>query len=217
MYTDMLRRVIAETAHAHVHELVHKFHVILLEERILGVYVRKTAHTLMSALSTVIIVLDTLETMCMEHFLPSAYCSIELVRDKVDIEGCMVRKNIDKYSYIILLRRVEHCLHLLFRTHYVVSYSPVSRLVVVVPVTFLLIKNLLVSTLRAETCVYRRCLDHSESRIGNLLHVLSDSREVPAPYMKYRFSVGSIRIMCHTVCKLGLRCACDQAETRNNG
>ena len=154
MYTDVLCRIITETTYAHLHELVYKLHVILLEKRILCIYVRKTADSLMCALCTVIVVLDALETICMEHLLASADSLIELVSNEVDVEGSMIRKHVHKHTDIIFSGRIKHRSHLLLCSDYVVSDRPVGRLIIMIPVTFLLVKDLDVTTLRTETCVY---------------------------------------------------------------
>ena len=46
MYSDMLCSVVTETAHAHVQKLVHELHIILLEKRVLRIYVRQTSNAL---------------------------------------------------------------------------------------------------------------------------------------------------------------------------
>ena len=151
----------------------------------------------------------------MEHLLTSSYCSIELVGNQVDVKCGMIRKYVDDNTDAILLCLVKHDLHLLLGSKDVVSDRPVCRLVIVIPVSFLLVKDLDVSALRTETCVDRRCLDHGESCICNLLHVLSDGWEVPAPYMEDGFRVSCIRVMCHSVHKARsrrLRRACRQHQ-----
>ena len=221
MHTDMLCCVIAETAHTHLDELVHKLHVVFLELRILGVYVRKTADALMCALCSVVIVVDALKTMSVEHLVTAADCCIKLISHKVDVKCGMVRKNVHKHADAILLGLVQHDLHLFFSSDNVISDRPVGRLIVMVPVAFLLVKDLDSTSFRAEACIDRGCLDHGESGISDLLHVLRDGREVPAPYMEDGLCIGIVRIMDHTVnrlCSLLLgrlfrrRCACHDTQ-----
>ena len=199
MNADVLCSIIAETAYAHFHKFVYELHVILLEKWILCVYVRKSSYTLMGALSTVVVVNDSFKTMCMEHLVSSAYSCIEFIRNKVNIKCSMVWKHVHEHADVIFICRIKHCFHLRFCSYDVVADSPVSRLVIMVPVAFLLIEDLDITAFRAEAGIYGRCLDHSEPGICNLLHVLGNSREVPAPYVKDCFCVGRIRIMRHTV------------------
>ena len=155
MNSDMLCSIVTEATYTHLDKLVDELHVILLESRILGIHVRKTAYALLSALCTIVIVIDTLKTLAVEHLLPASYSSIELVCNKIDVECSMVRKHIHKDTDTIFLRCFEHGLHLCFGTDDIVADGPVSRLIIVVPVSFLFVKDLHISSLRAETCVYR--------------------------------------------------------------
>ena len=154
----------------------------------------------------------------MEHLVSAAYCLIELIGHKIDVECGVVREYIYKYTYVIFLRRIKHRLHLFLGTENVVSDGPVGRLVIMVPVSFLLIEYLDVAALRAEACVHRRCLKHCEARIRNLLHVLGDCREIPTPDMKDCLCVRTVRIVCHPVYRLvlSLRCAGKNAQARED-
>ena len=86
-----------------------------------------------------------------------------------------------------------------------------------IPVSFLFIQDLDVSALRTEAGIDRRSLKHCEACIGNLLHILSDGREVPAPNVENCLCVGSIWIVCHTVNSLCRRIggAGHKAKARN--
>ena len=218
MHADMLCCVITETANTHLNELVYKLHVIFLEERVLSVDIRKSADALKSTLRAVVIVSDALESLAVEHLLTAADSLIELVCDKVDVECGMVRKYVHKDSDIVFLCRVKHGLHLFFCADDIISYSPIGGLIIMIPVSLLLVENLDVSAFRAEACIHRRGLQHGEAGIGNLLHVLCDSREVPAPYMEDGLCISAVWIMCHSVDQtVVLRCAGNKASARNDG
>ena len=103
MYTDMLCRIITETPDAHLHEVVHEFHIIFLEQRILGIHVRKSSNALQGAFSTVVVVIDAFKTLCVEHLLPASDCFIEGICNEIDIKGRMVRKDIHEYTDIRVL------------------------------------------------------------------------------------------------------------------
>ena len=92
-----------ESAYAHLEKLVHELHVIFLEEGILGVHIRKSANSLKSTLCAVAVVVDTLESAAVEHFLSTADSSVELIGNEVDIECCVVRENVHENADIILL------------------------------------------------------------------------------------------------------------------
>ena len=156
----MLCCIVAESAHTHFDKLVDELHVVLLEMRVFCIYIRKAADTLMSALLAVAVVSDSLKTLCMEHLVTSAYCCIELIRNKVNIKCSVVRKNIHKNTDVIFLCRIKHSLHFCLCTENIVTYCPVCRLIVMVPVTFFCIKDLDVGSLRTEAGIHRRCLKH---------------------------------------------------------
>ena len=172
----------------------------------------------MSTLCTVVIVHYTLKSLAVEHLLTASDSLIELISDKVDVESCMVWKNIHKDSDIVFLCRVQHRLHLFFCSDDIVSYCPIGRLIVMIPVSLLLVKDLDVSAFRAETCIHRRGLQHCEACIGDLLHIVCDSREVPAPYMEDSLGIGAVGIMCHSVDQtVVLRCTGNKAQASNDG
>ena len=62
VYSDMFGCVITEAADTHTDQFVHKLHIVFLEERVFGIYVRKTAYALMGALCAVVIVLNALKS-----------------------------------------------------------------------------------------------------------------------------------------------------------
>ena len=133
----------------------------------------------------------------------------------------MVRQNVYKHTYTVFSCFIKHRLHLIFRPYDIVADCPVDRLIVMIPVSFLLIQNLHVPSVGTETCIYRRGLDHGKSGISNLLHVFSNGREVPAPDMEDSFGIGKIRVMGHAVYSpdFSLRCAshkCKACEKRND-
>ena len=130
----------------------------------------------------------------------------------------MVWKNIHEDSDVVFLCRVKHRLHLFFCSDDIVSHCPIGRLIIMIPVSLLLVEDLDVSAFWAEACIHRRSLKHGEAGIGDLLHVLCDSREVPAPYMEDGLGIGAVWIMCHSVDQtVVLRCAGHKSKACDDG
>ena len=137
----------------------------------------------------------------MVHFIATSHSLIKIIRNRVNIKCSVIGKYIHNNLYIIFCSRIHHLLHLLTTSKNIISYFPVSRLIIIIPVSFrdIVIENFLSASSRRITSLHRGSLDHSESGIGNFLHTSCHLREIPAPGMEYCLSIHDIRIDRNTV------------------
>ncbi len=201
MHTYMFGRVIAETRYSHSQQIIDKLHVIFLEIRIFGIYIRQTPNPHQCAFRAVGIIGDRVKTVGMIKLVTASGSFHHLVADQVHIKGCVIGKHIDKHTHVICRRRIKHSLHLLPAAYDVVSDSPCRRLIVMIPVALptFRVENFFVSPFRAVTCLHRRSLNHGESGISNLFHVLGNGWKIPTPHMQDALCIGGIGIVGNAV------------------
>ena len=190
--TDMLGRVVAETTHAALDQIVAILQVVGLEVGILSVDVGKTAHLASGALQTVVVVSNLIETRGMIEVLVSTHSCVEFVTYACVIDGSMVRQDIDDDADAIFAGFVAELLEFLTGTNHVVADLPIDRLVIIIPAT--MAKELRTTALITlgfdDTLLGRRGLNDGIAGFGNVGKVFADGVERPAPCMQNHVIVG---------------------------
>ena len=189
---DMLRRVVAETAGAKVDEVVYILKIVILKIGIFGVYVGKSAHFAGRAFEAVVPLRDWFEAVGMEQILMAAHSIVKPRKNCGMIDCCMVRQDIDKHLYIVLVCAVAHSAEIVAVAEHVVSYLPVGRLIVVIPFAFNAVAGLRIEGHSAifayEAALHGRGLHVVIAGVGNTFHIGGNGVEAPRPCVENDFA-----------------------------
>ena len=124
----------------------------------------------------------------MEQILMAAHSIVKPRKNCGMIDCCMVRQDIDKHLYIVLVCAVAHSAEIVAVAEHIVSDSPVGRLIVIVPFSHHAVAGLTVerhtTSVADIACLDRRRLYVVISRLGDKFHVCRDSIETPCPCME---------------------------------
>ncbi len=135
------------------------------------------------------------------------------------VDRSMVGKYVHNYLYAIFICAVAHSLEIGTVAQHIVAYSPVGRLIIIVPLTLHAVAGLTeerhTAAVAHETCLHGRGLHVVIACVGYCLHIRGNSVERPRPCVQYHFIILITMLLCHRPANCGQRkSACDNAGNK---
>ena len=209
MNADVLGCVVAESAYSKVEQVVDKLHIVFLEILVFRIHVGESSGAPEGTLIAVVVVLHRIQSLRMVKLIASSGCLHKVVAHRIHVKGRMVWEHVYYHAYIIFSGRIHHLLHFVAGAEDMVSHLPVGRLIVEIPLSLLFIigEEHPFRSFRIPALLHRRGLHHGISCIGDLLHVVGDVLEVPAPCVEYGLGAGGmdVGIFCEALCRGSVR------------
>ena len=191
---DVLGRVIAEAPGTTSQHVVDKLHVVVLEIRILGVHVGQRTHLARRALVAVAVVLDRPQAVGVEQVLAAIHGAVEARVDLRAVNHRVIGQHIHNHAQPQTLGLGAHRLELVARPQLIITYRPVRRLVVIIPLA--VAEQLPAAVLTHDTLIDGRRLHYRVARILDLSQMFLDGVERPRPRVENNLVI-TLASLCH--------------------